>query len=102
VRYRLNRWREEQIVRNVKITYGELVAEYVHLNQTEGTFARIPTGRYINFMSDFLAAEKGATREDAVKAWHELKAMEVPRDYQSWSKVWLSRRRQRSRLHHPP
>lgn len=93
VRYRLNRWREEQIPKGKKITYGDLVAEYVRLNQTEGAFARIPHGRYINFMSDFLAAEKDATRHDAVKAWHELKTMDVPKDYYSWSKARSSRRR---------
>ncbi len=98
VRYRLNRWREEQIARSVKITYSELVAEYVHLNQTEGAFVRIAHARYINFMSDFLAAEKGATRDDAVKAWRELKAMDVPKDYPSWSRARRSRRRSKSPL----
>ena len=65
VRYRLNRWREEQLVKGVKLTYGDLVEEYVRLNQTKEPFAQIPIGRYINFVSDFLAAEKGATREQA-------------------------------------
>jgi SAP domain-containing new25 len=83
VRYRLNRWREEQLAQGVKIRYRDLVAEYVRLNR-QGAFARIPHGRYINFMSDFLASEKGATREDAVKAWHQLKVMDAPKDYRSW------------------
>ena len=73
-RYRLNRWREEQLVKGVKLTYGDLVEEYVRLNQTRGPFAHIPHGRYINFVSDFFAAEKGATREQATKAWEKLKA----------------------------
>lgn len=93
VRYRLNRWREDQLVKGVKITYRDLVAEYVRLNQTEGTFARIPHGRYINFVSDFLAAETDATRADAAKAWRELKAMDVPKDFSSWSKARPPRRR---------
>src|SRR2546425_12376837 len=42
VRYRLNRWREEQIISGVKLTYRDLVKEYVRLNQTEEPFARIP------------------------------------------------------------
>src|SRR5258705_1337820 len=50
VRYRLNRWREEQIVRGVKLTYGNLVKEYYRLNQTREPFAQIPHGRYINFV----------------------------------------------------
>ena len=58
VRYRLNRWREERLIKGVKLTYGGLVKEYVRLNRTKGPFAQIPHGRYINFMSDFLAAEK--------------------------------------------
>src|SRR5215470_6591003 len=62
-RYRLNRWREEQIIKGIKITYGDVVREYIRLNQIEGRFAQIPSGRYINFLSDFLVAEKGSTRK---------------------------------------
>ena len=84
VRYRLNRWREERLFKGVKLTYGDLVKEYIRLNQTRKPFAQIPHGRYINFMSDFLAAEKGATKEQAVKAWRKLKTMDVPKNYRSW------------------
>jgi hypothetical protein len=83
-RYRLNRWREEQLVKGVKLTYEGLVKEYVRLNQTREPFAQIPQPRYINFMSDFLAAEKGATREQAIKAWKKLKTLDVPKNYRSW------------------
>ncbi len=86
VRYRLNRWREEQLVKGVKLTYGDLVEEYVRLNQTKEPFAQIAHGRYINFVSDFLAAEKGATREQAMKAWEKLKALDVPKNYRSWAR----------------
>jgi hypothetical protein len=85
-RYRLNRWREEQLVKGVKLTYGDLVEEYVRLNQTRGPFAQIPQDRYINFVSDFLAAEQGATREQAMKAWEKLKALDVPKNYRSWAR----------------
>ncbi len=85
-RYRLNRWREEQLIKGVKLTYRGLVKEYVRLNQTKEPFSQIPHGRYINFMSDFLAAEKGATREQAIKAWKKLKALDAPKTYQSWLK----------------
>lgn len=84
VRYRLNRWREEQLVRGVQLTYGDLVKEYVRLNQTREPFAQIPHGRYINFVSDFFSAEKGAKREQAMRAWKKLKALDVPKTYQSW------------------
>src|ERR1041385_5960383 len=60
VRYRLNRWREEQLVKGVKLTYGDLVKEYVRLNLTKEPFAQIPIDCYVNFMSDFLAGERGA------------------------------------------
>jgi len=84
-RYRLNRWREEQLSKGVKLTYAGLVREYVRLNQTE-KFAQIPQTRYVNFMSDFLAAEKDATREQAIRAWKRLKMLDVPKDYRSWVK----------------
>ena len=86
VRYRLNRWREEQLVKGVRLNYGDLVEEYVRLNQTRGPFAHIPQARYINFVSDFLAAEKGATREQAMKAWEKLKTLDVPKNYRSWTR----------------
>jgi SAP domain-containing new25 len=89
VRYRFNRWREQQLVKGVRLTYGDLVREYVRLNQTEGPFAQIPHGRYINFVSDFLAAEKTATRKQAIRAWHELKALNVPKNYREWRRVKL-------------
>jgi hypothetical protein len=90
VRYRHNRWREEQLVKGVKLTYGDVVKEYVRLNQTEESFAQIPVGRYINFMSDFLAAEKGATREQAIKAWEQLKTLDIPKNYRAWAKYRAS------------
>jgi hypothetical protein len=92
-RYRLNRWREEQLVNGVKLTYGDLVKEYVRLNQTEEPFAQIPHVRYINFVSDFLAAEKGATREQAMKAWKRLKTLDIPNNYRSWAEFQSSKSR---------
>lgn len=85
-RYRLNRWREEQLTGGVKITYKDLVNKYIELNSGEEPFAQIPHGRYINFLSDFLKAEKNATRRDGVKAWKELKTLDSPKNYKSWKK----------------
>jgi len=84
-RYRLNRWREEQLAKGRKITYRDLVKEYVRLNQVEGSFERIPVGRYINFMSDFRANEPNATWALALRAWKELKKLDVPKTYTSWA-----------------
>jgi len=86
-RYRLNRWREEQLISGIKITYRDLVNQYVRLNQTRERFAQIPHGRYINFISDFFAAEKNATREQAIKAWKRIKKMDVPKSYRSWVRL---------------
>jgi hypothetical protein len=85
-RYRLNRWREDQIAQGVRITYGDLVREYAALSRTQGPFAHVPQDRYVNFLSDFFAAEKGATRDDALRAWRELKTLDVPKNYRSWRK----------------
>ena len=87
VRYRFNRWREEQLAKGVKLTYGDLVGEYVRLNQTEGAFAQIPYVCYINFLSDFLAAEKDATREQAMRAWKKVKSMDAPNTYSAWARA---------------
>jgi hypothetical protein len=84
--YRLNRWREDQIVKGNQPTYGDLVQHYITLNSTEH-FAKIPHARYINFLADFFAAEKGATRPDALAAWSQLKAMDVPKNYVSWAQA---------------
>jgi len=83
--YRLNRWREDQLTKGNRITYADLVNQYISLNQTDGAFPKIPHGRYINFISEYLANEKGASREAAISAWKKLKEMNVPKDYRSWA-----------------
>jgi hypothetical protein len=95
-RYRLNRWREDRVANGVRITYRDLVGEYVRLSQTAGPFAQVPHGRYINFMSDFMAAEQGATRAQAIRAWTTLKALDVPKDYRSWKRCRSSNARRSS------
>jgi len=89
-RYRLNRWREQQIDNGIEITYRDLVRQYVKLNQMQGSFpqVQIPSGRYINFLSDFLAGEKNATRVQALKAWEQLKKAEIPKNYREWKKKY--------------
>lgn len=93
VRYRHNRWREEQLAKGVKLTYRDVVKEYVRLNQTKEPFAQIPLRCYINFLSDFLASEKAATRVQAMKAWEQLKTLDIPKDYRSWAKSRSSKYR---------
>ncbi|MBA3873068.1 MAG: hypothetical protein H0X30_28375 [Anaerolineae bacterium] len=86
-RYRLNRWREEQITDGKKITYGDLVNEYIRMNESTEAFQKIPQVRYINFLAAYLAHEKDATRDDAIKAWKQLKELDVPKDYASWKRI---------------
>jgi hypothetical protein len=55
---------------------------------------RAEHGRYINFLSDFSAAHKKGSRAEALRAWHELKAMNAPKTYESWAR----RRKARTRI----
>ena len=89
--YRLNRWREEQITSGARPTYGDLVRQYIALN-TMQRLERIPIRCYCNFVADFFAANKKATRAEVIAAWHELKKLEVPKDYASWVKAQAKRK----------
>lgn len=82
--YRINRWRDEQTTAGKKITYGDLIDQFVTLNQTDGKFKKVAVTRYINFLSDYLANEKGATRQQAINEWKKLKTMDIKKDYKSW------------------
>lgn len=84
VSYRINRWREEQINKGRKITYGDLVKQYIKLNQFQGKFEKAPVVRYINFVSEYLSKEKNPSRKQAVAAWKELKKLNIPKTYEAW------------------
>ena len=85
-RYRLNRWREEQLSRGRQITYGDLVRQAIALNKEVKGPLRLERARYLNFVSDFLAANQG-TRAEAVKAWEEVKRLDAPKTYAAWAKA---------------
>src|SRR5450755_2098515 len=70
--YRLNRWREEQITTGARPTYGDLVRQYIVLNKMQ-RFERVPIRCYCNFVADFFAANKKATRAEVIAAWNELR-----------------------------
>src|SRR5215470_16464636 len=74
--YRLNRWREEQITSGARPTYGDLVRQYIVLNRMP-RFEHVPQDRYVNFLADFLAADKSATRAQAIAAWTRLKRLDA-------------------------
>ena len=84
-RYLLNRWREAQITSGRRITYGDLVKQAIRLNKTKRGPLRAEHGRYINFISDFMAANIGASHAEAVRAWKQVKAMNAPKTYAAWS-----------------
>jgi hypothetical protein len=54
-------------------------------------FEKVPHPRYVNFVADFLKADKRATRKEAIAAWAELKELDVPKDYVSWIKARAKR-----------
>ena len=83
--YRLNRWRDEQTTKGKKITYGDLIKQFVRLNKTE-KFEKVAVGRYINFLSDFLSNENGASRQQAINEWKKLKRLDIEKDYKSWKR----------------
>jgi hypothetical protein len=83
-RYLLNRWREAQIAAGKRITYRDLIA--ITLNKTKRGPLRLEHGRYVNFVSDFMAANSGASHADVVKAWHQVKALDAPKTYQAWAR----------------
>jgi len=85
-KYWLNRWIEDKLSHDEKITYNDVVCEYIRLNKTEGKLPQIPSCKFNNFISDYLANEKDATREDALGDWDRLKDMKVKKDYVTWKK----------------
>ena len=62
----------------------DLVREYVRLCRSDEPFARMPHGRYVNFVSDFYAHRPAATRDEITAAWHELKSMDCPKTFRDW------------------
>ena len=86
-RYLLNRWREEQIAAGRRITYRDLVHQAIALNESKRGPLRIEHGRYMNFISDYMAANKGGAHRDAVRAWHEVKTMAAPKTYAAWVRL---------------
>jgi hypothetical protein len=86
-RYLLNRWREEQLRKGHRITYGDLVRHAMELNRTKDGPLRLEHARYINFISDFMKANKRAPMREAIAAWNGLKKLDTPKTYQDWLKA---------------
>jgi hypothetical protein len=86
-RYLLNRWREEQLRQGGRITYGDLVRHAIELNKTKDGPLRVQHARYINFISDFIKANRRAPMSEAIAAWNALKKLDAPKTYQAWVKT---------------
>ncbi|WP_431686634.1 hypothetical protein [Hahella sp. NBU794] len=84
--YWLNDWRKGQIGADQRITYQDLVDKLFELMTTPGKLPRIPSTRFNNFITDFLAdpVNAGATRADAMAAWETLKALPAQKTYQAY------------------
>ena len=85
-KYWLNRWIENKLSKGEKITYNDVICEYIRLNKTEGKLPQIPSCKFNNFISDYLANEKNATREKVLGEWNKLKNMKIKKDYIMWKK----------------
>ena len=79
-------WIEVKLSDGEEITYNDVICEYIRLNKTEGKLPQIPSCKFNNFISDYLANETNATREDALDAWNKLKDMKIKKDYITWKK----------------
>jgi hypothetical protein len=86
-RYLLNRWREEQLHQGHRIACGDLVRQAIELNRTKDGPLRIEHARYINFVSDFMKANKRAPMGEAIAAWNLLKKLDTPKTYEAWLKT---------------
>jgi len=91
-RYLLNRWREDQLSAGRRITYSHLVKQAIVLNKTNKGPLRLEHGRYINFIADFMAQNPHRSRSDAVRAWKEVKRMDVTKTYEAWAAARAKRR----------
>ncbi len=85
-KYRLNRWRDEQLSQGKPINYGDLAKAYVKINDTNEPRKRIQGSYYMYFLEDYMKNEQNAKRKDGIKAWHKLKKMNLPKTYADWKK----------------
>ncbi len=85
-KYRLNRWRDEQVTKGNLITYEDLAKAYVQINNSNKPRKRIKGSYYMYFLKDYMKKEPNAKREEGIKAWHKLKTLPIPKTYEAWKK----------------
>ncbi len=81
--YWLNDWRRGQLRRGARPTYQHAVRELTRLMSHTGRLPQIPSARFNNFITDFLAdpANRTKRKPDAVAAWAIVKAAPGPKTY---------------------
>jgi hypothetical protein len=82
--YWLNRWREDKINHGIKISYGDLIDEFIKINLTKDKLPQIPSTKMNNFIMDYLKNEINSKRSDALNEWRKLKELNIPKNYNSW------------------
>ncbi|MHB9291752.1 hypothetical protein Holit_00835 [Hollandina sp. SP2] len=82
--YWLNRWREDKIKSGIKITYEDLINEFIKINSNERKLPQIPSTKMNNFITDYLKNKINSKRKDAMDEWNKLKELNIPKDYKSW------------------
>ena len=87
--YWLNDWRRSMQEREEAFTYAKLANKLFELMNTDGRLPQIPSARYNNFLSDYLANESahGKTRADAMKAWKRIRKEKGQKTYVAFKKL---------------
>ncbi|WP_323870326.1 hypothetical protein [Xenorhabdus szentirmaii] len=63
-----------------------MVAHLASLKKKLGRLPQIPSARMNNFISDYLSdsENQGSGKNEALKAWYELKESALPKTYQAY------------------
>ena len=80
--YWINRWREDQL-ETKEITYGDIINQFIELSNKKDRLPRVPSTKFNNFITDFLAANEGC-RSEAIAAWEQLKESNIPKSFKAW------------------
>jgi hypothetical protein len=84
--YWINDWRREQKSKGKQITYGNLAQRLRELMSAKGRLPQIPSARYNNFVTDYLADGKntGKSKKNAIDAWYVIKETPGPKTYAAY------------------
>lgn len=91
--YWLNDWRRNQLRKGARITYRDVVRELRRLMSQPDRLPQIPSARFNNFITDFLAdpANRANNKSDAVAAWEQIKRVPGPKTYAAFRKLRATR-----------